>query len=194
MADVAIQKSPVPVADIDATGTPSSSTYLRGDGTWETPSGGGGGGGGVEADYVIRTAGDYVRNTNTAWEDLDTGLDLTLTAASGDTVEVGISSYWQGTNTTAYLDVATVVSGSPVTYFSNGTGTPASEGVACWRSPGNTVGTVAGSVMLTLGSGDVSGGEVVLRIRIRDTDSVNSKRLRADSDQPLQFWAKNLGQ
>lgn len=33
----------VPVADIDATGTPSSSTYLRGDGTWSTPAGGGGG-------------------------------------------------------------------------------------------------------------------------------------------------------
>lgn len=33
----------VPVADIDATGTPSSTTYLRGDGTWSTPAGGGGG-------------------------------------------------------------------------------------------------------------------------------------------------------
>jgi len=32
----------VPVADIDATGTPSSTTYLRGDGTWSTPAGGGG--------------------------------------------------------------------------------------------------------------------------------------------------------
>jgi hypothetical protein len=31
------------VADIDATGTPSSTTYLRGDGTWSTPAGGGGG-------------------------------------------------------------------------------------------------------------------------------------------------------
>lgn len=31
------------VDDIDATGTPSSSTYLRGDGAWATPSGGGGG-------------------------------------------------------------------------------------------------------------------------------------------------------
>jgi hypothetical protein len=29
-----------PVADIDATGTPSGTTYLRGDGTWATPAGG----------------------------------------------------------------------------------------------------------------------------------------------------------
>lgn len=32
----------VPIADIAATGTPSSTTYLRGDGTWSTPAGGGG--------------------------------------------------------------------------------------------------------------------------------------------------------
>lgn len=33
----------VTISDIDATGTPSSTTYLRGDGTWATPAGGGGG-------------------------------------------------------------------------------------------------------------------------------------------------------
>lgn len=37
-------KSAVAVAEITATGTPSSTTYLRGDGAWSTPSGGGGGG------------------------------------------------------------------------------------------------------------------------------------------------------
>ncbi|WP_416194002.1 hypothetical protein [Nitrobacter sp. TKz-YC01] len=36
-------KDDVGIADIDATGTPSSSTYLRGDGSWQTPAGGGGG-------------------------------------------------------------------------------------------------------------------------------------------------------
>lgn len=35
----------VRIADISATGSPSSTTYLRGDGTWATPAGGGGGGG-----------------------------------------------------------------------------------------------------------------------------------------------------
>ena len=33
----------VDVADVDATGTPSSSTFLRGDGSWAAPAGGGGG-------------------------------------------------------------------------------------------------------------------------------------------------------
>ena len=33
------------IADLTATGTPSATTYLRGDGTWATPAGGGGGSG-----------------------------------------------------------------------------------------------------------------------------------------------------
>ena len=39
-------KDQIAVADINATGTPSATTYLRGDGSWGTPSGGGGGGAG----------------------------------------------------------------------------------------------------------------------------------------------------
>jgi hypothetical protein len=35
--------SKIKVSDIDASGTPSATTYLRGDGAWQTPAGGGGG-------------------------------------------------------------------------------------------------------------------------------------------------------
>jgi hypothetical protein len=35
----------LPVAGIDATGTPDATTFLRGDGSWQVPAGGGGGGG-----------------------------------------------------------------------------------------------------------------------------------------------------
>lgn len=58
LADTAVQpgdlgalavKDTVSVSDISATGVPSTATYLRGDGTWETPPGGGGGGGIPEA-------------------------------------------------------------------------------------------------------------------------------------------------
>lgn len=39
-----IDNSVVTVAKLSATGTPSSTTFLRGDGSWATPAGGGGGG------------------------------------------------------------------------------------------------------------------------------------------------------
>lgn len=45
------------VSDITASGTPDSSTYLRGDGTWSTPPSGGGGGGTVTSVAVANATG-----------------------------------------------------------------------------------------------------------------------------------------
>lgn len=57
-----IDNAAVTVAKISATGTPSSSTFLRGDGAWETPAGGGGGGGGEftpSIPSIAPAAGEY---------------------------------------------------------------------------------------------------------------------------------------
>lgn len=50
--------------DISATGTPSNTTYLRGDGTWFTPAGGGGGGGQVNS--VVEGTGIDVNSVDPA--------------------------------------------------------------------------------------------------------------------------------
>lgn len=58
-------KSTVTVpTDISATGTPSSTTYLRGDGVWATPAGGGGGGGTVNT--IVAGTGIDVNSTDAA--------------------------------------------------------------------------------------------------------------------------------
>ena len=72
----------VPVETIEASGTPSTTTYLRGDGTWATPAGGGGGGTDGVADSVdlFEAAGEL-----TVTIGLTVGADLadTVTLPSG---------------------------------------------------------------------------------------------------------------
>jgi len=60
------------ISDIDATGTPSGTTFLRGDGVWAVPAGGGGGG-----------AWGSITGTLSAQTDLQTALDGKATSAQG---------------------------------------------------------------------------------------------------------------
>lgn len=55
----------VRIDDIDASGTPSNTTFLRGDGAWATPSGGGGGGlsDGTYGDIAVSGSGTVLTLT-----------------------------------------------------------------------------------------------------------------------------------
>lgn len=57
-----IDNGAVTIAKLSATGTPSSTTFLRGDGTWATPSGGGGGS--VTGQIVLTAGGGWPSITN----------------------------------------------------------------------------------------------------------------------------------
>jgi hypothetical protein len=56
------------VAKLSATGTPSASTYLRGDGAWATPSGGGSPGGSSESIQYNDGAGGFAGNTSLKYD------------------------------------------------------------------------------------------------------------------------------
>ena len=60
----------IDVDQIDATGTPSGTTYLRGDGSWNTPAGGGGSG---QVDSVVEGLGIEVDATDP--ENPEVGID-----------------------------------------------------------------------------------------------------------------------
>lgn len=76
-----------PLATMSVTGTPSASTYLRGDGTWATVSGGGGGGGSVTS--VSGTAPIQVATgTTTPVVSID---DATTTTKGAVQVGAGLS-------------------------------------------------------------------------------------------------------
>lgn len=143
-------------------------------------------------DYAFaRRASTDITCNSTSWANLDTGLDLTLTAASGDIIEVSASGAWNNQSPFGALDVATIVSAAPVNYISGGGG--ASDlGISGWGGAASVTTIMGASVMYTLQAGDISSGTVLLRLRYR-TNSAANKVLNATTVLPFHWSAKNLG-
>lgn len=70
-----------PISDITSTGTPSDTTFLRGDGVWATPSGSG-----TDLDYILGTITGTVTSS--------TGTDATIPEASGTNAGLMTAGNW----------------------------------------------------------------------------------------------------
>lgn len=86
-------------AILGTTGTPSASTYLRGDGSWQTPSGGGGT---AEVLALVSYAsGSNVTSTSATYADVSAAnLVVTFTAPSSGSVTVHLNAVCQAGATT----------------------------------------------------------------------------------------------
>lgn len=115
---------------------------------------------------ATRTAGSYTLNSTTE-ASVDTGLDLTVAAATGDVITVNINGLFGIEAQIANLDVCTVVSASPVNYFGAGLATTA-QGLLGWsKQDGGIFTAITGSVTYVVQAGDISGGNVLLRLRYK---------------------------
>lgn len=147
------------------------------------PLGVGGGGGGSVPIVKTRTSGN-VTVSSTSFVAVDAAMDITIPAAAGDTVEIGVS-YLPGdtSNNILMLDVGTVVSGSVVRRWGG------SEGIAGLFCNGASRDGLSAVVPRVLTSADISGGNVTLRLLARVAS--NSRAIAANSFESLDFWAKN---
>lgn len=135
-----------------------------------------------------RTSGSLTP-ASTSWANLDTGLDLVIAATAGQWIEVGLSGNWSSEATSGCIGANTVDGGNSITGTAEASTT---EGVQAWRGSNAAVSPIGGSVLYQVVSGDISGGNVTIRFRIRCTSAV-TKTLFATSDKPLQVWARNVG-
>ena len=141
---------------------------------------------------TVRKTANYVLNqtSTTTWFDLDATTDLVLDAVPGDYILVGVNGTWNNEAPAAYLDVASIVSSAPVNYW-GGAGGTTDTGIGSWQGISSTLSPIGGPITRAVVAGDLSGGQVTLRLRYRLGTASTNKTLLAATGGVLQFWAEN---
>lgn len=147
--------------------------------------------------FIVRTAGNYSLNSLNTWANIDTGLDLTIEAQSGDVLAAMLCGYVipSLSNGTTYtnIDACTLVSGSPLGYFGTNTTTQSGQGVPWWTINGAVAEHgISGIAHYTVQSADVVSGAVTVRLRYQ-TNVATNQTLRANTNAPLHWSVRNLG-
>lgn len=167
-------------------------------GTVTTIEGGGGGTGQGLVDFAkAQRASTDITVNSTTFVNVDTALDLVMTASTGDVIEYYLAlKATCATSSYAVFDVHTIVGGSPVNSLSSGAaaGTTVAPGHPAWArsvispSPGGTY--LSGHRRYALQAGDISSGTVTLRLRV----FCGASTVLLASDPCLYVEATNLGQ
>lgn len=136
---------------------------------------------------VVRTAGTLTFNS-TAWANSSTTLDLTLAATTGDVFEAALNALWGTNAVTGRLNVTCVASGAGFSTRTANTDT----GMTGWTGIASVNTGIGGAAFRTIASADISGGNVIGRLRHR-TDTAANKTLLATTNNPLIFMLMNHG-
>lgn len=145
--------------------------------------------------FFTRTAGNLTLNSG-SWANLPTigtTFDIVLEAQVGDVIEAGIKAHTGGEGATAAFDVVTIVSAAYYSSFSTQSTTRPSAGAGAWFVESAYAVDVSGSFMYVLTSGDISGGQVTLRVQYSQAAGSNKTLYANTANAPFQFYAKNLG-
>lgn len=149
-------------------------------GTDETGGGGGGGGGGGISAMVKHMGGDYSL-ANTAPHAVsffatasESDFDLVLPASAGDIISFSANFLMNSGSVTHGFDVATIVSDAVVNWFGAGLidALVGQDGVGGWYvNDTDDIHQVTGVAYYIVQSGDISGGNVTLRMMHAATSS-----------------------
>jgi len=145
-------------------------------------------------DIEHESAGDITVNDTAAGSFSDVNAtvgDVVVAAVTGDLLMIGLSTGSGSSGNSMRIDVASIVSAAAVNFLSSRTGTPATLGVTAWFCHGSAAINISGEVPYIVQAGDLSGGNVTLRLCAWVSGS--TRALQASSNSPLIFWVRNLG-
>lgn len=153
-------------------------------------------GGGASPVYDIEryTGGDITVSSSSAGADLSGVSDVVVAAVAGDLLMIGVSFRMETSNSTSVRIDVKFITGATENYLSSETTTPAGQGVSGWFVVASSVNaTKHGEQPYVVQAADISGGNVTCSLRAWLSGSGNWV-MAADSDAPLKFWVRNLGQ
>jgi hypothetical protein len=119
--------------------------------------------------------------------------NLVVAAAAGDLLHIGIDASLAVDTESVRVDVASIVSASPVNYVSSLTGTPLAVGIPGWGWSATTLNRLGHVIPYVAQAGDISGGNITLSLR-GWLSSGTSRSFEASATVPLVFWTQNFGQ
>jgi hypothetical protein len=154
---------------------------------------GGGGGTTIVVKRAKVTSGNIVPQASVGVWSLLTGSPvLTIPAAVGDYVAFDFPALLYGpSGSTTFLDLAVVVSGSPVRYQSTDTATPALEGSPSLYPVPSSFRAYGPTFEFVVTSGDLDSGNVNVRFAIKGP---GVGTIYASTDYPLKWRAINYGE
>lgn len=150
-----------------------------------------GSGGAVIAVDRNAYSGGNITHNNTTLAAVSGPTDLVVAASAGDWLMVGLGVQMNGTSGGSIaFDFATMVGGSPNRYVVADSGTPINV-PPYWYITSNGGDSVMGGIPYQVDAGDISGGNVTLRLYARTS---SSRVVNASAAAPLLTWAVNMGQ
>lgn len=169
----------------------------NGDGTLDLAAVGGGGGGGLTnlvPTIKKRTAG-HVSVTSTTFTAFDTATDITLAAASGDTIELGLSARSPAVSPYLLWDVATInpATSAIIHRWEGGV----TDGINAWACPpltgGNAENVPGPPAFFPLVASDIFTSQVKLRLYVR-VSAAGTRTVYAGATGQFSWWARNVKQ
>ncbi len=130
-----------------------------------------------------------------AWTNLDTGMDITIAAQVGDTLEASLSALVGSETVSAYFDVVTIVSATPVNSFGKRGAVETAAGfyIIGWFCSNGVFTPLGAPVHYTVVAGDLVSGLVTLRLRYATSAATNKTFYASGTTHIAEFCVSNRG-
>ena len=154
---------------------------------------------GVATDSLIHGGSSLTLAANDAtWNNFPTIGTIAVPAVAGDVIEVSASWRFATESVSVFTDICTEVAGAVVNSIASRAAAPGDAsttglGIGGLFGEFGLASSVGASLLYTVQAGDLSGGNVTLRLRYRNSASLAAQKVISSTTLALFFGVKNFG-